>query len=96
MRHEIIVKFVPEVKNTGYGSLLEEIGSLFRPCTEIPGIKNVQLFPNQVNRPNRFDLMIEITMDPGALEAWDQSDLHQQWKSRYGSIIDRKTIIDLP
>ena len=61
---------------------------------EIPGIHNVSLYPNVIERENRYDLLIEIDMEPDALEAYDCSVWHRQWKEQYGALLDKKAIFD--
>ena len=43
---------------------------------------------------NRYDLMIEIDMEPEALDAYDRSVWHHQWKEQYGSLLEKKAIFD--
>ena len=74
--------------------LIPEIAELFGHTKEIPGIHDVTLYPNVVERENRYDLMIEIDMEREALEAYDNSVWHRQWKEQYGSLLASKAIFD--
>lgn len=74
--------------------LLEPVEELFRETLVIPGIHDVKVKPCVVNRPNRYDIMIEIDMDPEALEEYDRSEPHLRWKEQYGHLIRKKTIFD--
>ena len=47
-----------------------------------------------INRPNRYDLMIVLDMDPEALPAYDVSEPHIRWKTEYGSVVETKAIFD--
>ena len=96
MRHFIIVKFKKETGKEEIARMTEPVRELFRPLTEMPGIHGVSVSRNVVDRDNRYDLAIEIDMDREALEAYDASEPHREWKARYGELIDKKTIIDLP
>lgn len=91
MKHYIIVKLVEGCdKNT----LIDPVRDLFRQTLEISGIHDVQVKPCVVNRPNRYDIMIEIDMDREALEAYDKSEPHHRWKEDYGHLVQKKTIFD--
>lgn len=94
MKHDIIVKWNPDVDDKRKAAMLPAIRTLFEHTTAIPGIRGVELIPNVTPRPNRYDLMIEIDMDPSALEAYDNCEWHHQWKSEYGGLIDKKAIFD--
>ena len=52
------------------------------------------MIPNVVDRPNRYDLMIRLTMDTPALTAYDASEAHHRWKELYGPLIAQKAIFD--
>ncbi len=94
MKHDILVKYIPEITKERKAALIPEIAALFKRTTEIPGIHGVKLYPNVVERPNRYDLLIEIDMDREALEAYDDSVWHKQWKGKYGSLLEKKAIFD--
>ncbi len=94
MKHDILVKYKPEVTKERKAELIPEIAELFGHTKEIPGIHDVTLYPNVVERENRYDLMIEIDMDRKALEAYDNSVWHRQWKEQYGSLLASKAIFD--
>ena len=81
MKHDILVKYKPEVMKE-------------RKAELIPEIHDVALYPNVVERENRYDLMIEIDMEREALEAYDNSVWHRQWKEQYGSLLASKAIFD--
>ena len=94
MKHDILIKYKPEITKERKAELIPEIAELFGRTTEIPGIHGVQLYPNIVERENRYDLMIEIDMDREALEAYDSSVWHRQWKGQYGCLLANKAIFD--
>lgn len=92
MLHHILVKYNEQVKDKA--ALVPEITALFNHMLEIPGVHAVAVHPNVVNRPNRYDLMIVITMEPSALPVYDDSEWHHRWKDGYGHLIAQKAIFD--
>ena len=91
MRHYIIAKWKEGVDRQAMLPLVKE---LFDRTIEIPGIHEVRVSPCCIDRPNRYDIMIEIGMDPEALAAYDACAPHREWKERYGSLLSAKTIFD--
>ena len=91
MKHYIIVKWKEGTDKT---ALLAPVKAVFEETLAIPGIRGVRLIPNCVDRPNRYDLMIEIEMDREALPVYDESAAHKKWKETYGGMIASKTIFD--
>lgn len=94
MKHDILVKYKPEISKEQKTALIPEISELFENTTEIPGIHGVKVYPNVTERENRYDLMIEIDMEPEALDAYDRSVWHHQWKEQYGALLEKKAIFD--
>ncbi len=92
MFHCILVKFLPSVKDRQ--ELTGRIQELFSGSGDIPGIRNAALYPSAVDRPNRYDLMIQLDMDRQALEAWDESALHRRWKEEFSPFLQSKAIFD--
>lgn len=95
MKHCIIVKFNSTLTEEEKAGLMPGIDELFGHTKEIEGIHKVTLRRNVINRPNRYDLVIEIDMEKEALPAYDSSCWHKQWKEEYGSLLESKAIIDL-
>ena len=94
MKHDILIKYKAQITKEQKTALIPEIKALFEHTTEIPGIHAVKLYPNVVDRENRYDLLIEIDMDREALEVYDDSSWHQLWKEQYGSLLEKKAIFD--
>ncbi|MGN1020112.1 MAG: hypothetical protein ACI4O7_07035 [Aristaeellaceae bacterium] len=92
MLHHILVKW--KEKPADPAALNGEIEALFREALAIPGVHAVEVIPNVVDRPNRYDLLIRLTMDVSALTVYDASDAHHLWKERYGALIAQKAIFD--
>ena len=92
MKHHIIVKYNALV--TDKKAMETEIQALFAAAKEIPGVQGAALFPNCIPLENRFDLMIVVEMEKDALENWNKSALHLQWKEEYGKYIQSKAIFD--
>ena len=94
MKHDILVKYKGDVTKDQKAALIPEIQELFDHTTEIPGIHGVWLYPNVIDRENRYDLLIEIDMERESLDAYDHSIWHQQWKDQYSSFLEKKAIFD--
>lgn len=95
MRHYIIVKFKSEITKEMQEKMYPDIKALFDETKSIPGILNIRLLPNVINRDNRYDLAIEMEMNKDALPVYDASKPHKRWKEQYGGMLENKTIIDL-
>ncbi|MBQ1372163.1 MAG: hypothetical protein IIY70_04455 [Oscillospiraceae bacterium] len=91
MKHYIIVKFV---EGTDVRALLKPVGAIFEETLQIPGVHGVVLKPSNSDRANRYDLMIEMDMEPSALPAYDVSEPHLRWKREYGELVAKKAIFD--
>lgn len=91
MKHYIIVKFKEDFD---YRAYIPDIREIFNRTLKINGISGVSLKRSNSDRANRYDVMIEITMEKSALPAYDQSAPHLLWKEKYGGYIDKKAIFD--
>jgi len=94
MFHCILAKYNPEISAEQKESLLMKIRELFGGLTEIEGIEAVGVFPNVVDRSNRYDVLIRIRMIPEALAVYDDSEIHKTWKRDYGKYLEKKAIFD--
>jgi len=92
MKHHILVKWNDKV--TDRKKIQNDVEKLFAPLTEIPGIQQVEVIPNIVDRPNRYDLLIRITMQEAVLPHYEDSAIHKRWKAEYGDRIQSKAIFD--
>ena len=92
MKHYVIVKYNDTVADKA--TLLEEIKELFGKTTQIEGIHQVNVYPCCIDRPNRYDVMIEIVMEKEALPLYDECEWHHIWKRDYAKYLDKKTIFD--
>ena len=91
MKHYIIAKFK---ENIDWKRLVPEITEHFQPAKAIDGVSEVVIHTSCSDKPNRFHLMIELQMTPEGLKNWDKSPVHSGWKSRYGEMLEGKTIFD--
>jgi hypothetical protein len=75
MKHYIIAKF-----NEGceWKPMIGAITELFEETLQIPGVHAVTVKPCCINRPNRYDIMIEMEMDPEALTVYDACEAHKK------------------
>jgi len=92
MKLHILVKWAEPAMRAA--SVVREVEALFQETLGIPGVHKVEVLPNVVDRPNRYDLLILITMDMEALEAYDACEAHHRWKDEYGAKIEKKAIFD--
>ena len=92
MKHCIIAKFNDTVDDKA--AMIERIEALFISAPAMDGVCGCTVLRNCVDRENRYDLAIVIDMDKAALPAWDASELHREWKSRFGSYLAAKAIFD--
>lgn len=92
MKHCIIVKFTESVKDKA--GLIKEIESVFRSEEKPEGVSGYEFVSNCVERANRYDLAIVITMDKSALPVWDSSRVHHRWKDEFGANVAQKAIFD--
>lgn len=91
MLHHILVKWNTDVDKQ---AAAKQVRQLYAGATAISGVDGVVIRQNITPRENRYDLMIVLEMADEALSIWDESDLHQQWKSEYGAWIAKKCIFD--
>ena len=91
MRHFIIVKFNDEIDKE---KEVEPIRNLFNESLEFEGVNKVDIHLSNSDLPNRFDLMIEMELTPDGLKIYNDSEMHKNWKSKYGEYIVSKTIFD--
>lgn len=94
MKHCILVKFREDVEDDERKDLLPDIRLLFERLTALDGIHGVEVIPNVIDRPNRYDLLIRIDMDREALSAYDKSEPHLEWKTEYAAYLEKKAIFD--
>ena len=94
MNHLILAKFKPEYTAEQKAAMLPDIRRIFEGTLSISGVTDVQVFTNCVDRSNRYDLMIRLTMDRSALETYDACVWHKEWKDRYGDMLEKKAIFD--
>lgn len=92
MKHYIIVKWNSSV--TDKDSIVNDVKNIFDKLVLIDGIHKVEFIQNVVDRSNRYDLMIRIDMDKNALEKYDASTPHNEWKNKYAKYVEFKAIFD--
>ena len=92
MRHHILVKWNGQAPD--HRLLRREIEALFQDILAVPGIHRVEVLPSVIDRPNRYDLLILLTMDKEALEAYDGCATHHAFKEKYTPYMEKKAIFD--
>ena len=91
MQHYIIVKFNENIEKE---EIINHIKELFKRTNQIKEIKKLEIFESNMNLPNRYDLMIKMELTPKALNEFDNSYIHKEWKEKFGKYIMSKTIFD--
>ena len=91
MQHYIIVKFNENIEKE---EIINPIKELFKRTNQIKEINKVEIFESNMNLPNRYDLMIKMELSPRSLYEFDNSDIHKEWKEKFGKYIMSKTIFD--
>lgn len=92
MLHNILVKWNEQV--TDKAAIIPQIQAVYARTTDIPGVHSVAFRPNVIDRPNRYDLLIQLDLEMDALPAWDASEIHKRWKADFGGLIEKKAIFD--
>jgi len=91
MKHFIIAKFKDSADTE---RLFPEIKELFERTLQIDGVKSVVVHKSNSTRENRYSIMIEMTLTPQGLEAYDVCAAHKEWKAKYGERLAAKAIFD--
>ena len=91
MKHYIIVKFN---ENVDKEKLINPIKELFQKVMNINEIVKVDIYESNMDLPNRYDLMIKMDLSKVALNEFDNSEIHKEWKEKFGKYIMNKTIFD--
>ncbi len=91
MKHYIIVKFN---ENVDKEKLINPIKELFQKAMNINEIVKVDIYESNMDLPNRYDLMIKMDLSKVALNEFDNSEIHKEWKEKFGKYIMNKTIFD--
>ena len=91
MKHFIIAKF----KNRSDTEvLLPDIRTLFQKAVNLNGVESVIIHKSNSTRDNRYNVMIEMNLSKEGLDAFDESDIHKEWKETYGDRLESKAIFD--
>ena len=85
MQHCILVKWTPDA---------DDKDALAKEAVADGVATALTIRRNVINRPNRYDLLIELTMTPDMLPAYDASEPHHRWKETFGARIQQKAIFD--
>ncbi len=92
MKHLIIAKYQDAVSDKD--EMFRRISELFSTWTEYPFISGCRVIRNCIDRPNRYDVIIAVDLAPEDLTLWDSCELHRQWKSVFGEVLQAKAIFD--
>lgn len=94
MNHVMVAKFKPEYSKEDIAKMFVDIKSIYENAKTIPGVRDVIYHTNCIDRPNRYDLSVNIVMDKEALPKWDACEWHALWKQKYGEMLESKCIFD--
>ena len=83
MQHCILVKWTPDASDKD--ALAKEAEAIFAQAVA-DGVATALTI--------RHDLLIELTMTPDMLPAYDASEPHHRWKETFGARIQQKAIFD--
>ena len=68
MKHCILAKYTVDAYSRR-AELLPRVREIFSAAADIPGVTGAEVFPNCVDRPNRYDVLIVLEMALDALAA---------------------------
>ena len=91
MKHYIIVKLKD---SADMPALAEKAKEIFSETLQIPGVHSVKVKKSCSDKPNRYDLMIIMDIEPQALPVYDACDAHQRWKKLCDPLQESKAIFD--
>ncbi len=94
MNHVMLAKFKPEYSKDDISKMFEDIKAIYENAKDIVGVHDVIYHTNCIDRPNRYDICVNIVMDREALPEWDKSEWHALWKKNYGEMLESKCIFD--
>ena len=94
MNHLMLAKFKPEYSKKQISEMFVDIRRLYENAKTLPGVHAIEYHENCIDRPNRYDISVNIIMDREALPLWDACEWHSKWKSEYGYMLESKCIFD--
>jgi len=94
MNHVMVAKFKSEISKEEIAKMFPDIQAIYNNAKSIPGVHDVIYHTNCIDRPNRYDISVNIVMDKEALPLWDACEWHKQWKTGYGDMLESKCIFD--
>lgn len=94
MNHLMVAKFKPEIPKADIVRMFEDIKAIYDNAKSIAGVTDVVYHLNCIDRPNRYDISVNIIMDKEALPLWDACEWHKKWKKDYGFMLESKCIFD--
>lgn len=94
MNHVMLAKFKPEYSKEDIAKMFVDIKAIYENAKTLEGVQDVIYHTNCIDRPNRYDIYVNIVMDKEALPTWDASPWHKEWKEKYGHMLETKCIFD--
>lgn len=94
MNHLMLAKFKPEYSKEQITKMFVDIQNIYNNAKTIQGVYDVEYHINCIDRPNRYDIYVNIIMDKETLSLWDACEWHMQWKTEYSHMLESKCIFD--
>ena len=92
MQHCILVKWTEDAGDRN--ALAKDAEAIFAEAVRDGFATALKIRRNVVERPNRYDLLIELEMAKEMLPMYDASEAHRRWKESFGPKIQQKAIFD--
>ncbi|MCF0150329.1 MAG: hypothetical protein HUJ80_02855 [Firmicutes bacterium] len=93
MKHLVMVKWNETVADKK--ALQQEVYELWCRALENKEIRKIDMHVNLLNKPNRYDVMYVVELEPQDMDVWADCQPHQIWKTDYAKYVESKAIIDL-
>lgn len=94
MNHIMLAKFKQDYSKEQKSKIFLDIQKIYDNAKTIPGVYDIEYHTNCIDRPNRYDIYVNIIMDKEALPLWDACKWHEQWKVEYNHMLESKCIFD--
>ncbi len=94
MNHLMLAKFKSEYSKDEISEMFKDIKAIYDNARSIDGVHDVIYHRNCIDRPNRYDISVNIVMEKESLILWDKCEWHKEWKEKYGHMLESKCIFD--
>lgn len=91
IQHHILIKWREGIDRA---AMVTAVTNVFSEALGIDGVEKLTVKPSSSDRPNRYDLLVILTVTEDGLLRYDASGMHRKWKEDYGEKIEKKAIFD--